>query len=189
MPAVADINTTMIEEARNGTATAWDALFRRYQLPLFSYVMELVRNEQESLDIIQETFINAVRHIGNLHDDAKFGSWLFGIAHQKCIQLWRKSARRQQVIDDRELEIDGGDALQDEAGPSELLLRKEQEETFYRALAKLGETHRAVILLHFLEDFSLEEIAGITEASLGTVKSRMHYAKQHLRKALNEEAK
>ena len=63
---------------------------RRYQLPLYAYVFELVRNEQTSLDIVQETFINAVRHIGSLQHDEKFGSWLFGIAHQKCIQQWRR---------------------------------------------------------------------------------------------------
>ena len=59
------------------------------------YVFELVHDEQTSLGIVQETFIAAVRHLGSLRDDDRFGSWLFGIAHQKCIQHWRKSGREE----------------------------------------------------------------------------------------------
>ncbi len=73
-----------VPQARAGDPAAWEALFRRYQLPLYVYVFELVHDEQVSLDIVQETFINAVRHIGGLRKDDKFGGWLFGIAHQKC---------------------------------------------------------------------------------------------------------
>jgi RNA polymerase sigma-70 factor (ECF subfamily) len=63
-------------------------------------------------------------------------------------------------------------------------LRKEQEAAFLAALDRLPPAHRAVLVLHFLEEFSLEEIATITDTPLGTVKSRMHYAKQALRKLL-----
>jgi RNA polymerase sigma-70 factor (ECF subfamily) len=85
MPEVADIEQLPVAQARAGEPAAWDALFRRYQLPLYVYVFELVHNEQSSLDIVQETFIAAARHLGGLREDAKFGSWLFGIAHQKVI--------------------------------------------------------------------------------------------------------
>src|SRR3984885_12336276 len=91
-----------VREARAGDAAAWNTLFKRYQLPLYTYVFELIHNEQASLDIVQECFINAARHIGGLREDAKFGSWLFGIAHQKCIQHWRK--RRPE-----EVPLDAGD--------------------------------------------------------------------------------
>src|SRR5579871_4823549 len=97
MLGVAEIEQLPVSEARAGDAGAWDTLFRRFQLPLYVYVFELVRNEQTSLDIVQETFINAARHIGSLRNDAKFGSWLFGIAHQKCIQRWRKHAREEML--------------------------------------------------------------------------------------------
>src|SRR2546423_4537672 len=86
-----------VAQARNGDSEAWDALFRRYQLPLYVYVIELVHDEQASLDIVQETFISAVRNIGGLRDDEKIGSWLFGIAHQKCIQRWRKQRREEKL--------------------------------------------------------------------------------------------
>src|SRR4029078_9213588 len=114
MLVVAEREQLPVAQARAGEPAAWDTLFKRYQLPLYVYIFELVRDEQTSLDLVQETFINAVRHLGSLREDAKFGSWLFGIAHQKCIQQWRKKSREQSWRDEcHELE----EAL--EHGPAE----------------------------------------------------------------------
>lgn len=183
MLVVADDEQSTVKQARAGMPDAWDALFRRYQLPLYVYAFELVHHEQTSLDVVQETFINAARHIGGLRDDAKFGSWLFGIAHQKCAQHWRK----QNSAPDFATELDD-ELLEDQPNPGELLLRREQEEEFMSLLNQLPAPHREVILLHYIEDFSLEEIAAITDAQLGTVKSRLHYARQTLRRLLDGKA-
>ncbi|HTH49943.1 MAG TPA: RNA polymerase sigma factor, partial [Candidatus Limnocylindria bacterium] len=156
-------------------------LFRRYQLPLYVYVFELVHHEQVSLDIVQETFINAVRHIGGLREDGKFGSWLFGIAHQKCIQRWRKQGREELLLEEFT-----GTSPEFEDGPDDLLVRQEQEAEFMKLLHQLPPPQRSVLLLHYVEDFSLEEIAVITAAQTGTVKSRLHYARKALRKLLEE---
>ena len=86
MLVVSEHEQLPVAEARNGDAAAWNTLFKRYQLPLYTYVFELLHDEQASLDVVQESFINAARHIGTLREDRKFGSWLFGIAHQKCVQ-------------------------------------------------------------------------------------------------------
>jgi|SRR5579863_5340007 len=170
-----------VSGARAGNPDAWDRLFKRYQLPLYTYVFELVRDREASLDIVQETFISAVRHIGGLREGAKFGSWLFGIAHQKCAQRWRKRADDTMPLDERDdNHPDSG------AGPEEILLRKEQEAALMNFLEQLSAPHRSVLLLHFLEDFSLEEIARITETQVGTVKSRLHYAKRSLKKMMEE---
>src|SRR5258705_6604363 len=99
MLVVAEHEQLPVQDARTGKPEAWNALFKRYQMPLYVYVFELVHNEQSSLDIVQETFINAARHIGHLREDTKFGSWLFGIAHQKCIQLWRDKRREEDWRD------------------------------------------------------------------------------------------
>ncbi|HXR03937.1 MAG TPA: RNA polymerase sigma factor [Verrucomicrobiae bacterium] len=170
-----------VPQARAGEPAAWDALFHRYQLPLYVYVFELVHDEQTSLDIVQETFIAAVRHIGGLRDNAKFGSWLFGIAHQKCAQRWRKQ-NREEILREEIAELPD----EFEHSPDDLLIRQEQEAGFMNLLNQLPLPQRAVLLLHFIEDFSLEEIAGITGANPGTVKSRMHYAKRALKKLLEE---
>ena len=181
MLVVAEHEQLPVPQASAGEPAAWDALFRRYQLPLYVYVFELVHDEQTSLDIVQETFIAAVRHIGSLRDDAKFGSWLFGIAHQKCIQRWRKQNREEILLDEIP---DAPDEF--ENSPDDLLIRQEQEAEFMQLLNQLPLPQRSVLLLHFVEDFSLEEIAGITGTPIGTVKSRLHYAKKALRKLLEE---
>ena len=181
MPAVAESEQLPVQQAREGKPEAWDVLFRRYQLPLYVYVFELVHNEQTSLDIVQETFIAAARHIGGLREDGKFGSWLFGIAHQKVIQHWRKRGGKEVLFDEVPESPD-----EFESGPDYLLIRQEQEAEFMNLLNQLPLPQRSVLLLHFVEDFSLEEIARITETQLGTVKSRIHYAKKSLRKMLEE---
>jgi RNA polymerase sigma-70 factor (ECF subfamily) len=177
MPEVSDPEILPVPQARAGEAGAWDALFRRFQLPLYAYVFELVRHEQAGLDIVQETFIAAAKHIGGLREDGKFGSWLFGIAHQKVVQHWRK---RKEVLYDEVPEPEDGF----EDGPDELLIRREQELEFMNLVAQLPPPQRAVVLLYFLEEFSLEEIARVTETNIGTVKSRLHYAKKLLKKLL-----
>ena len=181
MPDVAEHEQLPVIQARAGESAAWDKLFRRYQLPLYVYVFELVRNEQTSLDIVQETFIAAARHLGGLREDGKFGSWLFGIAHQKVFQHWRKRSGKEILFN--EIPESPGDV---ETGPDDLLIRREQEAEFMNLLNQLPLPQRSVLLLHFVEDFPLEEIARIMEAQLGTVKSRMHYAKRALRKLLEE---
>ncbi len=183
MLVVAEREQLPVPQARSGDPAAWDTLFRRYQLPLYVYAFELVHHEQASLDIVQETFINAARHIGSLRDDEKFGSWLFGIAHQKCIQRWRKEGREHAAFEEF-----AAAPPEFEDGPDELLIRQEQEAEFMALLNQLPLAQRSVLLLHFVEDFPLEEIADITGAALGTVKSRLHYAKKALRALIEKEA-
>jgi len=183
MLVVAEREQLPVPQARAGEPQAWDILFRRYQLPLYVYVFELVHDEQASLDIVQETFINAVRHLGGLRDDEKFGSWLFGIAHQKCIQRWRNRRGEETALEEfsalpAEVEDD----------PAEWLIRQEQEAEFMQLLNQLPLPQRSVLLLHFVEDYSLEEIASITGTRVGTVKSRLHYAKKALNKLIEENA-
>src|SRR6266498_922043 len=180
MLGVAEREQLPVQQARVGSPEAWEILFKRYQLPLYVYAFELVHHEQTCLDVVQETFINAARHLGSLREDEKFGSWLFGIAHQKCIQHWRKHNREKILLDEC------GSPHEYAGGPDEMLIRQEQEADFMKLLHQLPLPHRSVLLLHFIEEFPLEEIAFVTAAPLGTVKSRLHYAKRALRKLLEE---
>lgn len=166
-----------VAQARAGDPAAWDTLFRRYQLPLYTFVYDRTHDDAGSLDILQETFIAAVKHLGNLREDHRFGSWLFGIAHQKVIQRWRK-----RTEDGVEQLPEPTEAWED--SPADLLIRQEQSVEFLALVDQLPPPQRSVLLLHYLEDFSLAEIAEITETELGTVKSRLHYAKKSLRRIL-----
>lgn len=179
MPGVTETEPLPVTEARSGDPSAWSTLFRRYQLPLYAYVFELVHDRETSFDIVQETFVNAVRHIGGLRSNEKFGSWIFGIAHQKCIQHWRRQNRESLLRDELEECPETHDP-----GPDELLVREEREAEFMKLLERLSLEQRSAFILYFIEDFSIEEIAGITHVQPGTVKSRLHYARRALRKLM-----
>jgi RNA polymerase sigma-70 factor (ECF subfamily) len=186
MLEVTTLEQLPVPQARAGDFAAWDTLFRRYQMPLYVYVFELTRDEQASLDLVQETFIAAVKHVGSLREDGKFGGWLFGIAHQKCVQRWRKRGGWEVLCEAIPETVD-----ESELPPDDQLIRREQESEFMKILNQLPLPQRSVVLLHFMEDFSIEEIARITESPPGTVKSRLHYAKKAMRtllEAKNENA-
>jgi RNA polymerase sigma-70 factor, ECF subfamily len=176
MMIVAEHEQLPIAAARAGEPGAWDILFRRYQLPLYTYVYEWVHHEQSSLDIVQETFISASRHLDDLREDAKFGGWLFGIAHQKCVQHWRRQDRHAETMETEDWPVP-----ETEEDPASELVRQEQETAFLQLLGELPPPQRSVLLLYYLEEFSLEEISAVTGAALGTVKSRLHYARKTLR--------
>src|SRR5208283_1369055 len=127
MLVVAEREQFPVEQAKAGEPEAWSVLFRRYQLPLYVYVVELVREEQASLEIVQETFVAAVRHIGSLREEAKLGGWLFGIAHQKCVQWWRQQNRAAALRDEL---AEGAPDFED--GPDQVLIRREQEKEFMK---------------------------------------------------------
>src|SRR5689334_16793486 len=132
MLAVAEREQLPVAAARAGSPEAWDALFQRYQLPLYAYVFELIRSEQSALDVVQESFISAARNLASLRDDERFGSWLFSIAHRKCVDHWRKGGREEP------LESEVAEVLPDEIGdPSELLIRREQESEFMKLIEQL----------------------------------------------------
>lgn len=174
-----EIEVLPVTQAMAGDPAAWDTLLRRFQLPLYTYIFELVRDRAASLDIVQETFLSAIRHIATLRDPARFGGWLFGIAHQKCVQRWRKHSREAVGLESYAAQppVHADD-------PLDLLIRKEQTGHFLRALNELPPPQRAALLLHFLEGFSIDEIAEITGSQPGTVKSRLFYGKQAIRKKL-----
>lgn len=184
MPLLDSDEHLPVAEARAGQTAAWDTLFHRYQLPLYTYVQKLTRHEQTSLDIVQDTFIKAVRHIGTLRDDHRFGSWMFRIAHQQCQQHWRKSRPGESIGTPM-----GEQAVDPGSNPLDQLLSAEQEELFLAAIDALPEEHRSVVLLHCLEDFPLAEIADITGVAMGTVKSRLFNARKKLRTLLAPELK
>jgi RNA polymerase sigma-70 factor (ECF subfamily) len=177
---VAPSDPNLISAARRQVPEAWDILLKQHQLPLYIYAAELIHDKTSALDVVQETFANAVRHIGSLRDDARFSSWLFGIAHQKCVQHWRRNRRDGEIF---ETDESGADDRRDddETDPRSLLIRRENVEEFFTLVGRLPLPQRSALLLHVLEEFSLEEIAIVTGVPVGTVKSRLHHAKRALR--------
>lgn len=175
----------LVRDARRHHPASWNVLLQQHQLPLYSYLAELTKDREAALDLVQETFSRAVRHIATLREDAKFTSWLFGIAHQQWCQHARKQGRRNAVVVQSEEEID--DQIDGGApDPRDLLLSREDGDQFLALLDKLPEPQRVTLLLHVLEDFALEEIATITHVPMGTVKSRLYHAKRSLRELVED---
>lgn len=176
--ALAEHENLPVAAARSGDPESWNALFRRYQLPLYVYAMDRLRDEQSALDTVQEAFVSAVRNLAQLRSDAKFGSWLFAIVHQKCAQKIRRGGREELFVEEDAPE------MVDAADPATALERREDQELFMAALDALPESDRAVLVLHYLESFPLDEIGEILGIPLGTVKSRLHHARGLLRQRL-----
>lgn len=184
MPFAAESTLPLVQAARQHDTHAWNRLLKQHERALFVYIADIIGNETAALDLIQEPLANAVRYIGGLKDDAKFTPWLFGIAHQKCVQYWRSQRRDETVFAKTEEELGPEAEAVEGNNPFTLLVRHEQEATFLTCLDRLPESQRAVILLRLLEDFSLQEISDITGSPLGTVKSRLHHAIRALRASL-----
>jgi RNA polymerase sigma-70 factor (ECF subfamily) len=174
----------LVQAARNNDESAWDQLLRSYQLRLFSYANALTGNRETAFDIVQDSFARAVAHIGGLRDNAKFGSWLFGIAHRCCMQHFRRTKRESALLggerDQQAPESDGPD-------PRDALLSAERAQALYALVDQLPLAQRSALLLHVLGEFSLGEIAEISAVPVGTVKSRLFHAKRALRKLIEEE--
>jgi RNA polymerase sigma-70 factor (ECF subfamily) len=162
MPIVAESFLPLIQAARQHDTHAWNRLLKLHERALYVYIAKLVRSESAALDLAQETLTNAVRHIDGLRDDTKFASWLFSIAHQKCVQYWRRQRRDESVFtEDHEAFGPPPEAIEID-DPFTLLVRQERETAFFACVDQLPKPQRAVILLRALEDFSLQEIAEIS---------------------------
>ncbi len=171
-----------VRRARLGERSAWDTLLSSYQLRLFGFARRLVEDREDALDIVQETFTGAVRHIASLRDDERFGGWLFAIARQHCLLRLRK--RRRAIVE----AVEQIDDFEDTAESVEdILFRKEQAEAVDRAIAALPEPQKTAILLHYFLDLPLVELAEVMQSPVGTAKSRLHFARLALRRALKEE--
>jgi RNA polymerase sigma-70 factor (ECF subfamily) len=174
----------LVQAARSNDESAWEQLFRSYQLRLFAYANGLTGDREAAFDIVQESFARAVSHIGGLRDDARFGSWLFGIAHQRCMHYFRRTRREAVLLgDQRDAQGREGDG----PDPRDALLSAERAQALYALVDQLPLPQRSALLLHVLGGFSLEDIAGIAAVPVGTVKSRLHHAKRALRSLIERE--
>ena len=143
------------------------------------------------MDITQEAFIKVHRHLGRFQGSSSFYTWLYRIVVNLCIDHVRKASRSSTVdfddsIDHRRAAAESGGriAATPIAAPDTELKRKELNAEIRRAVERLSEKHRQVIVLREFEGLAYKEIADILEISVGTVMSRLHHARQNLQSAL-----
>lgn len=186
-----DLN--LVKLARNGDRNAYRVLVERYQRKVYSQCYGMVRNPDDAMDMVQETFIRAFRNIDRFEGTAAFSTWLFRIASNCCIDFLRKMKRAREVdYDDaigREETADGEEVvLPDRLGisPAHVLSRRELMGKIEDALQSLSPAHREAILLREVEGLSYQEMADTLGISIGTVMSRLHHARKNMQKALRD---
>jgi RNA polymerase sigma-70 factor (ECF subfamily) len=171
----------LVLRAQRGGAEAFRALVDRYEHPLLYFIRRIVGRRDRALDALQEVWLTVFRRIRGLRCPGAFRVWLYKIAHDKAVDLVRRQYREEERQEEA-LEVRGENSVVANDEPALV----ENAELVHRALEALSLKHREVLTLRFLEDLSLEEIAHVLTCQLGTVKSRLHYAKQALRRKVKE---
>ncbi len=165
---------------RGGDDGALTDLVAIWERRLYYYIRRLVDSEEDAWDLLQEVWCRVIRNLGGMRDDAAFPAWLYTVT--------RNTVRNHLRDTDHFSELPDRDNDQnDSSAHDEQVLPAFDAEELHRALQRLNVAHREALTLHFLEGFSLDEIAGILAIPPGTVKSRLHYAKKALRRALKNE--
>jgi RNA polymerase sigma-70 factor (ECF subfamily) len=157
---------------------------RTHQGRVCSIAYSYVGEQDEALDLAQEIFVRVYHRLGSCDDPEKFLAWLTRLARNACIDhLRRRKARppRQDIPADEMTSLRAGGP-----DPEETLLRTQRERTVHRALQELSEINREIIILKDIQGLALEEIAGMLDLPLGTVKSRSSRARVELAKAITE---
>jgi RNA polymerase sigma-70 factor (ECF subfamily) len=190
LPESAPDDRTLVERCQAGQLQAYEILVGRYRQRIYSLAYSMVRNEQDATDLSQETFVKAWQAIRGFKKNASFYTWLYRITTNLCIDFVRKRDRRPTVAFeesvDPEADVDVEVAPSSQPLPSEEVRRKELREQIDAALLELSPEHRAVIQLREFEGLDYAEIAKAVGCQIGTVMSRLHYARKHLQKLLKE---
>lgn len=159
-----------------GEQNGFEDLVAVMERPLLYYATKLTGNAETALDVLQEVWIKVFRTIRKLNDPGSLRPWLYRITHGVAVNRVREHVSRERA------EEAHGAGTQDAAEP---LFTKDDAAAIHDALNGLTPKHREVLVLHFLEEFSLAEIAMVVGCSEGTVKSRIHYAKREMKQILS----
>ena len=175
------IDQKLVLRVQKGDKAAFDLLARKYQHKIAKLISRYVRDLREVEDVTQEALIKAYRAIGGFRGDSAFYTWLYRIAVNTAKNYLETQARRppgsDMEIEGAEL-IESGEGLRDQATPERQLLTIEIASTVQRVMTNLPADLRTAITLREIEGMSYEEIAGIMECPIGTVRSRIFRARE-----------
>jgi RNA polymerase sigma-70 factor, ECF subfamily len=163
----------LIAKARKGDVEAYNLLVSRWERRVFNYLLRLVSNREDALDVSQEAFLKAYQSLPKLDDPQRFGAWLFRIAHNEAFSLLRRRKPEGEMPLERGAPVRGSDLL-----PIELSMAVET------ALGRLSEDQREAVLLKVYQGFKFEEMAEILSCPVSTVKSRLYTALDLLKTTL-----
>ena len=182
-------DATLVRAAQRGDMEAFEELVARHRDKIYARAWSMVRNEDEAVDLSQEAWVKGWQRLKQFHSESSFGTWITRIVINLCLDELRKR-KRQRVESIQEMdEESGGVERQMPAvivNPTERLERGELRQRIDRALGQLSHEHRTVLVLHEFEEMEYKEIAKTMECSMGTVMSRLFYARRKLAALLSD---
>jgi RNA polymerase sigma-70 factor (ECF subfamily) len=186
----ADADFTIVRKVQAGDVAAFDQLILKYRERVFGIVYNLTSNREDTSDLTQDTFIKAFQSINRFQGHCSFFTWLYKIAVNTSLSHLRKN-RLRSFFSLEKIQEDGTNAqlldqLTDKNGADRDTYLHELQQKLNEAMQKLSIPHRTVITLFEIDGLSHSEIAEVMGCSEGTVRSRLHYAKQFLQGELGK---
>lgn len=179
---ISEKESLLIKKAKEGDEGSFEALILSCKGKAYNIALRYVKNENDALDVLQESFIKIFRNLSKFNEESKFDTWVYRIVVNACNDFLRKNKNKYNdislVLDDDEQELD----IPDGAPPPEsALLNKEHSEYILDCLEKIPIDHKEIIILRDIRGFAYEEISEILECSIGTVKSRISRARNNFK--------
>lgn len=184
-----DDEAALVTRAQSGDTSAFDELITRHREKIYMHICQIVRNDEDALDLTQDVFVRAWRSLGRFDGRASFVNWIYRIATNAAIDLCRRRQVRSHAdLDQGPLVPEAGSHTTPAAAgvPGDGLDRAEIRRRIDEAFAELSPEHRAVIVLKEIDDLSYQEIAQRLGCSMGTVMSRLFYARKNLQARLRD---
>jgi RNA polymerase sigma-70 factor (ECF subfamily) len=180
----------LVQQAQDGDMVAYDALIRRYQERIYSTIYHMTANHEDASDLAQESFIKGFQALRTFKGDSSFYTWIYRIAVNKTIN-YLKTRRNKTHLSLNDLDFHAEHepeivSLVSENTPRRELGLTELQEKLNAAMLKLSPVHRLVVTLHDVQGLAHEEIARIIDCNVGTVRSRLFYARQQLQAYLSD---
>lgn len=170
----------LINKALQGNKKAWLNLLKRYEKPIYNYGLRMTGKNEDALDLLQEVFISVFRNLPTYRQEGSFKSWLFRIAHYRCIEFYRRKRPLQGLDDSPEL-------VSDDPGGEERIALNQQNAQLISAMQSLSIAQKTVVELKFFGQFTFEEIAEQTGMPVNTAKSRLYGALANLKTLMEVE--
>ena len=171
-----------------GERSAIEELFRRYRVHAYRVAYRLLGNEADALDAVQEGFVKALTHLTGFQGRSSFKTWLLRVVYNAALDLGRQRGRREMLSLDAGSggeQTHSGLLINDEAGQG--LEQADLRQALDAALATLSDVQRQAFVLHADAELTYREISEVMGTSIGTVMSRLYYARQKLRALLHEQ--
>jgi RNA polymerase sigma factor (sigma-70 family) len=186
----ADADFTVVQRVQAGEVAAFDQLILKYRARVFGVVYNLTANREDASDLTQDSFIKAFQSINRFQGNCSFFTWLYKIAVNTTLSHLRKNRLRSffslEKLHEEGTNLQVLEQLTDKKGADRDTYLRELQEKLNEALQKLSIPHRTVITLFEIDGLSHSEIAEVMDCSEGTVRSRLHYAKQFLQGELGK---